>query len=453
MRTSESKGHQQLYNSSVAFEFEVPLRVCRDDWRNFKLATLVRLAVDGAPQPVARLAKRRAASHGFDIATRTRQRHVHDLVHTAMLHDHHAVGEQHGLIEIVRHEQDRFLRALMDGGQLALQRLARLRVQRAERLIHQQNLRVDRQRPRNADALLHAAGELIGTAIARILQAHQIEIASRRFAQHPAAHPLHFQPERHVLKRGEPRQQRRMLEHHAAVVPTAGDHVSIDRHAAAACRLEAHRDAQRRGLAAAGGADQRDDLAVSHAETEAAQSLNGLLDPADAQREALRDIDKVDRPHYFASSRAFLRTSGATTFARSIGFGMLPFLISMSCIQASFSIGRPSSGSMSFCRTASSKMKPGRGSSGLALATSNVSLISSSRFATAWRNAEISPARKCAASSDFAASVFPLVIMQTRMKFGSTSRPVASSFTFAGAIGRYSVETIAASTTPTLSAL
>ena len=84
---------------------------------------------------------------------------------------------------------------------------------------------------------------------------------------------------------------------------------------------------------------------------------------------------------------------------------------------------------------------------------SNVSLISSSRFAAAWRSAEISAARKRAASSGLSASVLPLVIMHTRMKFGSASRPVASSFTVVGAIGRYSVDTIAASTTPTVSAL
>src|SRR5205085_1092113 len=134
--------------------------------------------------------------------------------------------------------------------------------------------------------------------------------------------------------------------------------------------------------------DQRDDFTVSHAEGEAIKRLNGLLRTIDAQREALGDIDEVDCPHYFASSSALARTSGATTFARSTGFGMLPFLSSISCIQASFS-----------------------------------------------------------------ARVLPLVIMHTRMKFGSASRPVASSFTFGGAIGRYSVETIAASTTPTVRAL
>ena len=53
-----------------------------------------------------------------------------------------------------------------------------------------------------------------------------------------------------------------MLEHHAAVVAAAVDLAAVDGDAAAGRRIEAHGDAQRRGLAAAGRSDQRDDLAV-----------------------------------------------------------------------------------------------------------------------------------------------------------------------------------------------
>src|SRR5262245_66537910 len=37
---SETRGHQQLYDSSAAFRFEVPNRACRRLCRNFKLTTL-----------------------------------------------------------------------------------------------------------------------------------------------------------------------------------------------------------------------------------------------------------------------------------------------------------------------------------------------------------------------------------------------------------------------------
>jgi hypothetical protein len=40
MRTSESKGRQQTYDSSVVFGFEVPIRASRFNRRNFKSTTL-----------------------------------------------------------------------------------------------------------------------------------------------------------------------------------------------------------------------------------------------------------------------------------------------------------------------------------------------------------------------------------------------------------------------------
>ena len=92
---------------------------------------------------------------------------VDDLLQPAVLHHHDPVGEQHRFVEIVGDEQDRLLGAGMDVEQFALQAFARLRVERAERLVHQQHFRIDRERARNADALLHAAGELIGPPLRR----------------------------------------------------------------------------------------------------------------------------------------------------------------------------------------------------------------------------------------------------------------------------------------------
>src|SRR5262249_61284643 len=40
MRTSESKGHQQIYDSSVLFGFEGPMRACGYNGRTFKSTTL-----------------------------------------------------------------------------------------------------------------------------------------------------------------------------------------------------------------------------------------------------------------------------------------------------------------------------------------------------------------------------------------------------------------------------
>ncbi len=54
----------------------------------------------------------------------------------------------------------------MDGDELILQPLAGDRVDRTERLIHEQHRRVRGQRAGNTDALLLAAGELAGEPVA-----------------------------------------------------------------------------------------------------------------------------------------------------------------------------------------------------------------------------------------------------------------------------------------------
>ena len=55
----------------------------------------------------------------------------------------------------------RLAQTVLDAAELAVQLGTRDRIERAERLVHQENRRIDRQRPRNADALPLAARELV----------------------------------------------------------------------------------------------------------------------------------------------------------------------------------------------------------------------------------------------------------------------------------------------------
>ena len=48
-------------------------------------------------------------------------------------------------------------------------------IERAERLVEQHHRRPDRQRPRERDALLLAARELVGIALLQLAQPHQVE--------------------------------------------------------------------------------------------------------------------------------------------------------------------------------------------------------------------------------------------------------------------------------------
>ena len=83
--------------------------------------------------------------------------------------------------------------AALDAQHLVLQRGARDRVDRGERLVHQQQIGVGRQRPRHADALLLAAGKLVRVfaAIGLGVEAQQAQqfvdpVADRALAASPA---------------------------------------------------------------------------------------------------------------------------------------------------------------------------------------------------------------------------------------------------------------------------
>ena len=64
-----------------------------------------------------------------------------------------------------------------------------LRVERAERLVHQQDARPVGERARDRDALLHAAGQLLGIEILVARQMHHLDSSRARALARPAARP------------------------------------------------------------------------------------------------------------------------------------------------------------------------------------------------------------------------------------------------------------------------
>ena len=100
---------------------------------------------------------------------RTRQIDVDDRLDAAgRARQHHdAVGEEHRLLHAVGDEQHGLAVALPDLEQLVLQARARVRIERAEGLVHQQDVRAVGQRAGDGDALLHAARQLLGIEMSR----------------------------------------------------------------------------------------------------------------------------------------------------------------------------------------------------------------------------------------------------------------------------------------------
>ena len=107
------------------------------------------------------------------------------LEHAADVEDRDAVTHLHRFFDVVGHEHDRLLHLVLHAQELVLQPGARDRVDRAERLVHQQHRWIGGERPRHADALALPTRELVRIAVAVLLgiEADELRGARRRAAR------------------------------------------------------------------------------------------------------------------------------------------------------------------------------------------------------------------------------------------------------------------------------
>src|SRR5688572_10845170 len=130
-----------------------------DETSQFKHQVLKRLRI-GHLQLARARDRHRAAAH--DPAAAARQ-------------DVDRVGEEHRLAQVVRHQHHRHLARGLQVAQCAPQLLARERVERAERLVEEQDLRFMDQRAADGGALLHAARELPRMFFRKTLQPYGLQ--------------------------------------------------------------------------------------------------------------------------------------------------------------------------------------------------------------------------------------------------------------------------------------
>ena len=144
-----------------------------------------------------------------------------DLLDAAAIHDHHAVGDLQRLLLVVRDEHRRHVDLVVQVAQPAPQLLADLGIERAERLVEQQDARLDGERAGKRHALALAAGKLARIAVGQPLELDQIEqLLNARvdFRLGDALPALaHAQAEGDVLEHAHMPEQRIMLEHEADV--------------------------------------------------------------------------------------------------------------------------------------------------------------------------------------------------------------------------------------------
>src|ERR1700733_6254693 len=196
---------------------------------------------------------------------------VDDGVHGARVagEDDDAIAHQHGLVDGVRDEDGRGGPLIEYPQHLKLEHVPCLRVQRGERLVHEEHAGLDRQGAREAGPLLHPAGELVRVGGLEPLKADHADELTDPWLRLPARHPAHGQPEGDVAEDCLPREEGELLEHHADALGRLGDHVTGDTHRSAARRGEARHAAEQRGLPAAGRPDDRHDLAGTNIEADA----------------------------------------------------------------------------------------------------------------------------------------------------------------------------------------
>ena len=114
-----------------------------------------------------------------------------DLLHRAVLHHDDAVGERQRLVLVVRDVDGRATELGVDAPNLGARFDPQLRVQVRQRLVHQDQRRLDHDRACDRDALLLAAGELPRQLLFLAGQLHHLQRlcdARRCFVRSDTAH-------------------------------------------------------------------------------------------------------------------------------------------------------------------------------------------------------------------------------------------------------------------------
>src|SRR5205814_1215288 len=109
---------------------------------------------------------------------------------------------------------------LPDAAQLFVKPVAGDLVERAERLVHQQQTGSAEERTRNRHALAHAAGQFMWEILLPTLEADEFqEFTRRRRARRKTAKATDFRRQLDILQCRAPRQQRGVLKHEAERSP------------------------------------------------------------------------------------------------------------------------------------------------------------------------------------------------------------------------------------------
>ena len=188
-------------------------------------------------------------------------------------------------------EQDGLAALLPDTQQFQVHALAGQRVERSERLVHQDQPGIVDQRPGDGGALLHAAGEFVRVFLLVAGEPDHVDQAAGAFARLAHGQAEDFRRQQDIFQHPPPFEQQRLLKHHADIarrVEIAAGAADLQR--AAVVRVEAGNDLEQGGLAAARRSDDRHQLALVDIEGGVGDRKELLA----AGAEDLLDADEAD---------------------------------------------------------------------------------------------------------------------------------------------------------------
>jgi hypothetical protein len=168
-----------------------------------------------------------------------------------------------------------------------LQDLPGLGVQRGERLVHQQDRRVGRQRARDGSPLPHPTRQLVGIAILEAPEVHEPQELLAPLRSRAGLQPLELQRKLDVVPEREPGEERGVLEDDGAIGPGAGDGLLPFQHTPRGGARQPRDEVQDRGLAAPGRSQQAGELTGRHPKRRIAQDLDLSLGRPDGEGDAL----------------------------------------------------------------------------------------------------------------------------------------------------------------------
>ena len=195
-----------------------------------------------------------------------------------------------------------FLQISLELDHLVLHVATDQRVEGAEGLVEEQDLRIVRQRAPEPDALLHAAGELFGERLPPSAQADLLEDGLGGSRPLGLLLALDLQAERHVVDDPAVRQQAEMLEDHAdllpaelpqAIIARLQDVLAVDQDLAGGRLMDPVDHADEGRLAGAGEPHDHEDLAQGDVERHVPNrgDASGLLQELLAREQRIRGAD------------------------------------------------------------------------------------------------------------------------------------------------------------------